>query len=150
MAVLSDRLRSLRQEAVGCKGASAVEFALVLPVLLLILFGTIEYGWYLTVQFMLSNAVTEGARVGITARQWEGEDPKQMAIDAVVSSFRLLKSGQARAFRQPVQATVNEENEPPTLEVWVKEYHYRPITGFLPQGLIPEHIGARTVMALPD
>ena len=46
-------------------GASAVEFALLLPVLMMILFGIIEFGLALYQQAVLTNASREGARLGI-------------------------------------------------------------------------------------
>ncbi len=50
------------------KGASAVEFALVLPVLVLILFGIIEFGLLLYDKAVITNASREGARAGIVIR----------------------------------------------------------------------------------
>lgn len=44
------------------RGAVAVEMAIVLPVLLLILFGIIEFGRVLNVQVSLTEAAREGAR----------------------------------------------------------------------------------------
>ena len=46
-------------------GASAVEFALLLPVLMMILFGITEFGFALYRQSILTNASREGARLGI-------------------------------------------------------------------------------------
>lgn len=46
-------------------GASAVEFALLLPLLMMILFGIIEFGMALYRQSILTNASREGARLGI-------------------------------------------------------------------------------------
>jgi Flp pilus assembly protein TadG len=46
-------------------GASVVEFALVLPLLLIFLFGIIEFGIILFDQAILTNASREGARAGI-------------------------------------------------------------------------------------
>jgi Flp pilus assembly protein TadG len=46
-------------------GASAVEFALLLPLLMMILFGIIEFGFALYRQAILTNASREGARLGI-------------------------------------------------------------------------------------
>ncbi|HEU5035803.1 MAG TPA: TadE/TadG family type IV pilus assembly protein [Nocardioides sp.] len=43
-------------------GAAAVEFALVVPFLLLILFGIISYGWMLSFRQALSQGAAEGAR----------------------------------------------------------------------------------------
>lgn len=48
-------------------GASAVEFALLLPVLTMILFGIIEFGLALYQQAILTNASREGTRLGIVA-----------------------------------------------------------------------------------
>ena len=53
--------KTLRSES----GASAVEFALLLPVLMMILFGIIEFGMALYRQAILTNASREGARLGI-------------------------------------------------------------------------------------
>lgn len=53
--------KGLRSES----GASAVEFALLLPVLMMILFGIIEFGFALYQQAVLTNASREGARLGI-------------------------------------------------------------------------------------
>ncbi|WP_225073375.1 TadE/TadG family type IV pilus assembly protein [Desulfuromonas sp. CSMB_57] len=49
-------------------GAAVVEFAVVLPLLLLIVFGIIEFGFLMYNQAMLTNASREGARAGIVAR----------------------------------------------------------------------------------
>ncbi|MDZ4733699.1 MAG: TadE/TadG family type IV pilus assembly protein [Nitrospirota bacterium] len=46
-------------------GASAVEFAILLPVLMMVLFGIIEFGLALYRQAILTNASREGARLGI-------------------------------------------------------------------------------------
>jgi Flp pilus assembly protein TadG len=51
------------------KGASAVEFALVLPVLIVILFGIIEFGFIIYDKAVITNASREGARTGIVYRQ---------------------------------------------------------------------------------
>ena len=46
-------------------GVAAVEFAIVLPILLLVLFGIIEFGLALYDKQVLTNASREGARAGI-------------------------------------------------------------------------------------
>lgn len=146
MAVLFNRLH---RSAADCRGASAVEFALVLPVLLLILFGTIEYGWYLTCQFVLNNAVAEGARAGVASRQWEDENPVEMALTAAKRSFWLLRETQASEFRRSLEAAVVEEDDLRFLEVSVSDLTYLPITGFLPETFIPGSLKAKSVMVFP-
>mgnify|MGYP003340515679 CR=1 FL=1 len=49
-------------------GVVAAEFALLLPVLLIILFGTIEFGMIMYGREVVTNASREGARVGIIQR----------------------------------------------------------------------------------
>ncbi|MBK7420398.1 MAG: TadE family protein [Nitrospira sp.] len=47
------------------RGVAAVEFALLLPVLIMVLFGIIEFGIALSRQQVLDTASREGARLGI-------------------------------------------------------------------------------------
>lgn len=47
------------------RGAAATEFALLLPVFLLILFGIIEFGMIMYGREVVTNAAREGARAGI-------------------------------------------------------------------------------------
>lgn len=50
------------------KGGSAVEFALILPVLILILFGIVEFSLIMYDKAVITNASREGARQGIVYR----------------------------------------------------------------------------------
>ncbi|NIF56577.1 pilus assembly protein [Burkholderia sp. Ax-1724] len=47
------------------KGVAAIEVALVLPILLLVVFGIIEFGLVLYDTAIITNAAREGARAGI-------------------------------------------------------------------------------------
>lgn len=47
------------------RGAAVVEFALIAPLLFLLVFGMIEYGRMVMVQQILTNASREGARMGV-------------------------------------------------------------------------------------
>jgi Flp pilus assembly protein TadG len=61
-------LRRLHRE----RGAVAVEFALVLPLLLLLVLGGIDWGYYFFAGEIAANAAREGARAGAIQR---GADP---------------------------------------------------------------------------
>ncbi len=123
------------------KGSAAVEFALCLYGLLLILFGIMEYGWYMTNQIVLSNAVSCGARAGIKAKEWEGESPVDLARTATKKSFWI--SDLSNNIR------INILNNPRRLRVSVSGLEYSPLTGFLPSELIPEYVKAKAVMVFP-
>lgn len=47
------------------RGGAIVEFAVVLPVLITILFGIIEYGWVFMVRQTLQHAAREGCRLAV-------------------------------------------------------------------------------------
>ena len=50
------------------RGATAVEFAIVFPLLILLMFGIIEFSVILYDKAMITNASREGARAGIITR----------------------------------------------------------------------------------
>jgi Flp pilus assembly protein TadG len=50
------------------RGVAAIEFALVLPILLILVFGIIEFSTILYDKAMITNASREGARLGIVYR----------------------------------------------------------------------------------
>ncbi len=68
------------------KGASAVEFALVLPVLIVILFGIIEFGFILYDKAVITNASREGARRGIVYRVDDAGAPISVPASVISST----------------------------------------------------------------
>jgi Flp pilus assembly protein TadG len=69
------------------RGAAAVEFALIVPVLLVLTFGIISYGFMLTVRQSVSQAADEGARAAAVTvvdanRVSEGEKAIKDALSA--------------------------------------------------------------------
>lgn len=66
------------------RGASAVEFAIILPLLVLLLFGIIELSFLLYDQAMITNASREGARAGIVFRSPAVSDTE---ITSIVNKY---------------------------------------------------------------
>jgi Flp pilus assembly protein TadG len=82
---------SLERREHGQRGVAMVEFAIILPLLILLLFGIIEFGLLLFNKQVITNASREGARYGIVARVPRYTNPdiegvvNQYAIDHLVS-----------------------------------------------------------------
>ena len=55
------------------RGQSLVEFALVLPIFLLLIMGVIDAGRLVYMNSTLSNAAREGARTGAVEANWKGQ-----------------------------------------------------------------------------
>jgi Flp pilus assembly protein TadG len=54
-----------RHDRAGQSGASAVEFAVLLPLLIMLVFGIIAFGMAFAQELSLSNAARQGARYGV-------------------------------------------------------------------------------------
>lgn len=65
-------------------GSATVEFALVLPLFVMLLLGLVEFGLAIWHQEILTNASREGARAGIVASV---EGPTYADITAVVQAY---------------------------------------------------------------
>jgi len=85
---MSSRGRRLRRRQ-HRRGATLVEFAMVIPVVLLVLFGMIEISRLLMVQHALSNAAQRGARQAMLAVTLDGSDVEDAVrgyLDAALGS----------------------------------------------------------------
>ena len=66
------------------RGATLVEFAMVLPLFLLLLFGIIEFGRYFFVQHTVQFATREGTRLALVGGTLVGADGKPMTRTASI------------------------------------------------------------------
>jgi Flp pilus assembly protein TadG len=89
------------------RGVSAVEFALLLPLFLLILFGIIEFSFILYDQQLISNASRSGARTGILATT-----PRPVISDIETAVYQSLQDSNGNwllitfASKQPPDVSV--------------------------------------------
>ncbi|NYG58145.1 Flp pilus assembly protein TadG [Nocardioides daedukensis] len=81
--VVAAKRRIGRRKERNESGASAVEFALVFPILALMLFGIISYGYMFTIRQTMTQAAAEGARAGAVA----ASDPQAKAADGVAAAL---------------------------------------------------------------
>ena len=84
------------------RGAAAVEFALVVPVLVLLIFGSIEFGLYVQSRTMTENAAREGVRVASLVGS-SGITPA--AVTAQVKAAAINALGTVGITNQDAQVT---------------------------------------------
>lgn len=84
-------MRSLQRHSEPERGASMLEFALIAPVLLLLIFGAFEYGMFFKDYLTVSNTTRTGARVGSAAGS--GADADYQIIQAVKAAATALPGG---------------------------------------------------------
>jgi Flp pilus assembly protein TadG len=132
-----------RPRFAGERGQSLVEFVLVLPIFLVLIMATIDFGWALRSWITATNSAREGARIGVT-----GANISTIKERVVDSSSKLLSTGDV--FVTNAQGDSGED-----VEVLVKfDYEYiTPIGGlisFLTGGTLPSPlpISSKTVMRL--
>ena len=104
------------------RGAAAVEFALVLPLLLLLVLGILEFGRVFNIQISLSNAAREGAR-----HMAVHDDPGDAADAAVLAAPALnplISTGQVT-----ITPTTCADLENGTVEVTI-DYPVQLMTGW--------------------
>jgi len=67
----------------GIRGATAVEFALVLPLFVLLLFGIIDFGRYFFIQHTVQFATREGTRLALVG----GTLPNMSRIESIIAKI---------------------------------------------------------------
>ena len=117
------------------RGVSSIEMVLVLPVLLPILFGIVEYGWLFKTQMDLDNAVSQGARVAVK---------EKTAASAINAMQEVLSDDFSKGI-----ATVTNLEDPSRVRVVFHSFSHQPLTGFFPSALLPSTLSATAVMAYP-
>ena len=94
-------------------GQSIVEFALVLPILLALLCGIIDFGWLYYNQITLNNAAREGARYAVIhydpSKNWKEQAELRMLADMVgVDSATAIVSDPVE---QQITASVSADTQ---------------------------------------
>jgi Flp pilus assembly protein TadG len=107
------RLRQLLRRGRGQEGAAALEFAALLPVLVLLLAGFFDFGWYFYWQHTVTNASREGVRYGVQANYPGGIYTPH--TDAEIQ--KIVKDNYGSDLGVTVVRTANTPGQPLSVEV---------------------------------
>lgn len=112
----------LRKRLASESGVSALEFGLVLPLLMAILMGIIDYGHVYFVQLTMTNAAREGARVGAT----------RSATTAASAAIATAEDYLADAGITATVTATTPSDADPAVRVSIKLSSYQPLVGLVP------------------
>lgn len=96
------------------RGSVLVEFAIILPIFILLILATIEAGWALYIQSTLADAARQGARVAVT--QNVGSNVIVSIIDDIVQSANI-PAGQVSVTITPLAISLEPRGTPITIDV---------------------------------
>ncbi len=102
------RTASRRSDRASERGASAVEFALVVPVFLIFVFGIIEYGTIFLVRNQMTEAVSDAARTAVnysTTAQALSESLSALQTNLPHDGAGLMSSNCSSSSSGPVQCS---------------------------------------------
>lgn len=136
--MLSRAISYEKGDKMNCKkGQSLVEFALVLPILILLLIGMLEFGRLFNSYMVLLNLSREGARYAAT-----GES--DMWVQSYLSQKAVVLDGEnLNIFIQPEESS-RKRGEPVCVRLELYIPLYTPVfNSFMPN---PFHIVAETTM----
>ena len=115
-----------------------------MPVLLVIIFGVLDYSWYIKQATDVVRATREGLRVGVTVAVDDGPDvAAETQVATVLSGYGMACDGSLDCEIEASTTTVEGLNAV-SLEVRVP---YVPLIGMVPT---PEFMATRLTMALED
>ncbi len=125
------------------EGIVLVELAIVLPLLLMLTFGIIEYGWLFLKAQQVTNAARQGARVGATPDATNAD--VENAVSTVLTAAGMGGSGYSLAYQPAGDVGSLDTGTTFTVTVTVPYSSVRIVAfPFIP---VPENLRASTSMA---
>ncbi len=123
------------------RGANAIEFALLAPVILTVTFGIMDYGWYFATYSIAQRAAQEGAQVG-------GQTP----LEEDPAGAAKLAAGDMIADNYPANSMVVEYVATVTADSVILDLtlEFDPLSGFVPTPKIIKCSSERLLEEEPD
>ena len=131
----------------GRRGSQAIEFALILPVFLMLVFGGIDFLWLMIEKAQVQQAVGAGCRGGAATGVNVYTDPYVRAQELIEEA--LFRTTRYNCSLGECEVTVAESDLSSTEVLWMKcnlEVDHNNITGFVPG--IPDTITATAEMPI--
>ncbi len=127
------------------RGASAIEFAMVLPLLVYVAMGTLEYSWFLYQRTQVVHAVREGVRLAAVSEVDDSPAPDALAAAraADVLDERGFASGDVTLATSYLDLTGDVAGTLDTLTLNATVV-YQPIAG----GLVPTPASMAVTMSM--
>lgn len=119
------------------RGVAALELAILMPLLLMILFGIIDWGYVFYVDLTMTNGVREGARVGVTRNTIAiAEADAKTAATNYVSTLGthnniVISAAMTGTEQLSVEARIDD---------------FQPLVGFLPDSALPSKLTTQASM----
>ena len=123
------------------RGVAAVEFAIILPVLVLMLMGIIDWGFFFFFSESVVNAAREGARAGVVE-----PDSGDTTTTAETVAQAYLGSANIEIGTGTNEAEASADLDGSDLAVTVTMTSFEGLTGFLAPPLIPSSITYTSTM----
>ena len=148
--------KAVRKKRNGEQGAAAIEFALVLPLLIILFFGIIECSIILYDKAVITNASREGARVGIVYRfdpsnTGGANHPGDTEIENTINNYiqnHLISLGAPSTAQIPTPTRTGDAAGD-ILTVTVNyNYHFLVLPDFITTLTGPISLSATTVMRM--
>lgn len=121
------------------RGQGIVEFAIIIPVLIAMLIGIVEFGWLVKNNLTVSNATREGARAAslgktnaeVTSRIQNSITPLSLTAAGSSVEMRYSTTDGSDGFPNAMTSNANSNSVPvgSFIRITVKIKH-RPLTGF--------------------
>jgi hypothetical protein len=129
------------------RGSQAIEFALILPVLLLLTAGIVDYGLFFTDRLTLIAAARDGARAGGADRPG-ALDPCAAAVEASVTAIAASDLGRTARYAAEASDAIDGS---PGEDRWIQVEITIPFAPMmLPAAAAPAALHARAVARLED
>lgn len=113
----------LRRSHAGQRGQGMVEFAIIVPVFLLLLMGMLEFGFVFTHNLTLEYATREGARAGSALSDGGGDSTVCASID------QNIINAVTKVLRSPGSPIVGYPNAVTSIVIWQANSSGNPVAG---------------------